>query len=160
MRGSGAAKVAYSHLANPPLVATVTCKHTDTTTRTTIRSNGFLNHLTSISPLGETGDTLSHSNWSDNTPVAGQQFDCAFDDIGNRQTATRDGRQATYSPNSLNQYTSRTGPGYVNVLGTATNDATGRLILSVTSKPATARRLAFDSRSRPDGAGLRAVGAR
>lgn len=78
--------------------------------------------------------TSGKKYWSDNTPVAGQQFDYAFDDIGNRQTTTRDGRQATYSPNTLNQYTSRTVPGFVNVLGTATNTAT----VSLWSKDSTA----------------------
>jgi len=68
--------------------------------------------------------TSGRKYWSDGTPVAGQQFDYAFDDIGNRQTTTRDGRQATYTPNTLNQYTNRTVPGFVNVLGTATNTAT------------------------------------
>ena len=37
---------------------------------------------------------------------------------------TNDTRQADYSANTLNQYTSRTVPGYVNILGTATNTAT------------------------------------
>src|ERR1041385_964416 len=68
--------------------------------------------------------------WSDNTPVAGQQFEYAFDDIGNR-TSTREGgdahgrnlRPASYSANNLNQYTSRDIPGYVNILGSATNTA-------------------------------------
>lgn len=35
-----------------------------------------------------------------------------------------DTRLATYTPITLNQITSRTVPGYVNVLGTATNTAT------------------------------------
>jgi len=39
-----------------------------------------------------------------------------------------------------------------------TGDATGRLILSPASRPVTAGRLALDSRSRHDGAGLRAFG--
>ena len=68
--------------------------------------------------------TSGRKYWSDGAPVAGQQFDYAFDDIGNRQTTARDLRQASYSVNSLNQYTSRTVPGFVNVLGTATNTAT------------------------------------
>ncbi|MCO5053478.1 MAG: RHS repeat-associated core domain-containing protein [Verrucomicrobiae bacterium] len=68
--------------------------------------------------------TSGKKYWSDSTPVAGQQFDYAFDDIGNRQTTTRDLRQASYSVNNLNQYASRTVPGFVNVLGTATNTAT------------------------------------
>jgi len=54
----------------------------------------------------------------------GQQFGSGFDDIGNRQSTTRDTRQASYSANNLNQHTSRDVPGFVNVLGTATNTAT------------------------------------
>lgn len=78
--------------------------------------------------------TSGKKYWSDGSTVAGQQFDYTFDDIGNRKTTTRDTRSATYSPNDLNQYTSRTVPGYVNVLGTATNTAT----VSLWSKESTA----------------------
>jgi RHS repeat-associated protein len=69
--------------------------------------------------------TSGKKYWSDGTPVAGQQFDYAFDDIGNRQTTTRDGRQATYTPNSLNQYTSRTVPGGVGGLLAITDASQG-----------------------------------
>jgi len=56
--------------------------------------------------------------WLDGNPVAGQQFEYAFDDIGNR-TSTKEGgdstgadlRSATYGANALNQYTNRTVPG-------------------------------------------------
>ncbi|HEU5072417.1 MAG TPA: type IV secretion protein Rhs, partial [Verrucomicrobiae bacterium] len=68
--------------------------------------------------------TSGKKYWSDGTAVAGQQFDYAFDDIGNRQSTTRDTRTASYTANLLNQYSSRTVPGYVNVLGEATNAAT------------------------------------
>ncbi|NMC81661.1 MAG: RHS repeat-associated core domain-containing protein, partial [Armatimonadetes bacterium] len=68
--------------------------------------------------------TAGRKYFSDGTPVAGQQFDYAFDDIGNRQTTMRDTRQEFYTNNLLNQITGRTVPGYVNVLGTATNTAT------------------------------------
>jgi YD repeat-containing protein len=62
--------------------------------------------------------------WNDHTPVAGQQFEYGHDDIGNR-THTRTGgdesganlRQANYTRNLLNQYSSRTVPGYADVLG-------------------------------------------
>jgi RHS repeat-associated protein len=62
--------------------------------------------------------------WSDGTPVAGQQFEYTFDDIGNR-TATKAGgdssggslRSATYGANSLNQYTNRTVPTGFDILG-------------------------------------------
>ena len=55
----------------------------------------------------------------------------AFDDIGNR-TATKAGgdqyggnlRNASYTPNSLNQYTSRTVPGYLDIIGSAATNAT------------------------------------
>jgi RHS repeat-associated protein len=64
--------------------------------------------------------------WSDGTPVAGQQFEYAFDDIGNR-TGTKAGgdengaglRSAAYSANDLNQYTSRDVPGFLDIIGLA-----------------------------------------
>lgn len=69
--------------------------------------------------------------WSDGTPVASQQFEYSFDDIGNRTSARFGGdqagnnlRSASYTPNTLNQYTSRTVPGYVEVSGSASNTAT------------------------------------
>ena len=71
--------------------------------------------------------------WPDQTPVAGQQFEYTYDDIGNR-TATKAGgdqnganlRSASYSANNLNQYTNRTVPGAVDVMGVgfATNAVT------------------------------------
>jgi RHS repeat-associated protein len=69
--------------------------------------------------------------WNDGTPVSGQQFEYGHDDIGNR-TETRMGgdsqgqglRAATYSSNERNQYTSRTVPGAVDVLGVAHGQST------------------------------------
>jgi YD repeat-containing protein len=69
--------------------------------------------------------------WSDWTPVAGQQFEYGFDDIGNR-TGTKAGgdstganlRVASYTNNSLNQITSRDVPAYLNVIGAASATAT------------------------------------
>ena len=71
--------------------------------------------------------------WSDQTPVAGQQFEYTHDDIGNR-TATKAGgdqnganlRSANYWREFLNQYTNRDVPGAVDVmgLGFATNTVT------------------------------------
>jgi RHS repeat-associated protein len=62
--------------------------------------------------------------WSDQSPVAGQQFEYALDDIGNR-TQTKAGgdqsgaglRPANYAANTLNQYTSRDVPGAVDIMG-------------------------------------------
>jgi RHS repeat-associated protein len=69
--------------------------------------------------------------WADGTPVAGQQFTYNFDNIGNRTQAQFDGdatgsnlRTASYTVNNLNEYTSRTVPGYVEVFGLANSNAT------------------------------------
>jgi RHS repeat-associated protein len=66
--------------------------------------------------------------WADNTPVAGQQYEYDFDDIGNRKSTTSNAKPETrnslYTANLLNQYTSRTVPGYADVLGTAHSNAT------------------------------------
>lgn len=64
--------------------------------------------------------------WADWTPVAGQQFVYAFDDIGNR-TSTQTGgddtgnnlRLANYTVNSVNQYTRRDVPSFLDILGIA-----------------------------------------
>ncbi|MBX3410799.1 MAG: hypothetical protein KF859_13055 [Phycisphaeraceae bacterium] len=69
-----------------------------------------------LPPAGPDGDIL----------MPGQQFEYTFDHIGNR-TQTKSGgdsagqnlRTATYTPNLLNQYTSRTVPGTVDIMGFA-----------------------------------------
>ena len=77
--------------------------------------------------------TSGHKHWYDNSVAAGQQFDYAFDTIGNRQTTWEGGdangsnqRQANYTNNVLNQITSRDVPGYIEVQGAsiATNTVT------------------------------------
>jgi YD repeat-containing protein len=69
--------------------------------------------------------------WSDWTPVAGQQFEYGFDDIGNRNSTKTGGdstganlRSASYTNNTLNQITGRDVPAYLNVIGAATATAT------------------------------------
>ncbi|MBI2927417.1 MAG: hypothetical protein HYY24_17105 [Verrucomicrobia bacterium] len=64
--------------------------------------------------------------WNDHTPVPGQQNEYTFDDIGNRRATKAGGdaggaalRTASYTPNLLNQYTSRTVPGGFDVIGIA-----------------------------------------
>ncbi len=80
-------------------------------------------------PLGQVASGKKY--WSDWTPVAGQQFEYVFDDIGNR-TSTKAGgdstganlRSATYTANNLNQYTSRDVPGTMDIIGVANAAAT------------------------------------
>jgi len=69
--------------------------------------------------------------WSDNSPVAGQQFEYAFDDIGNRRVAASGGDQwganlrcENYTVNNLNQQTQRTVPGGIDIIGAANSNGT------------------------------------
>ncbi len=64
--------------------------------------------------------------WNDGTPVAGQQYQYAFDTIGNRTQTWSGGdtnglnlRVANYTVNSLNQYTQRGVPGTNDIVGVA-----------------------------------------
>ncbi len=69
--------------------------------------------------------------WGDGTPVAGQDFAYAFDEIGNRQsTGGRASSVSTYANNRLNQITNRSVAPYVDVLGVAnrTTNVTVRVI--------------------------------
>jgi RHS repeat-associated protein len=84
--------------------------------------------------------TSGRKYWANGTAVLGQQFDYTFDDIGNRKTAVTGGnewgsnqRYQNYTANTLNQYTQRTVPGYVDVLGSASTGAT----VTVNYQPAT-----------------------
>src|SRR5207249_3101908 len=68
--------------------------------------------------------TSGHKFFPDESPVAGQQFDYAFDTIGNRRQTLAGGdqnggnqRSASYTANNLNQYTQRTVPGYADIMG-------------------------------------------
>jgi RHS repeat-associated protein len=64
--------------------------------------------------------------WVDWTPVAGQQFEYAYDNIGNRLSAMTGGNEAgsalrslAYTANALNQYTAITNPPYASIIGAA-----------------------------------------
>lgn len=71
------------------------------------------------------GQTWQGSNPSDSSnPVAARNFGYAFDNIGNRASASVDGTADTYSANNLNQYTSRGHYPGVTVTGLAPASAT------------------------------------
>jgi RHS repeat-associated protein len=109
---SGLAPIAFSYLYND---ANQRIRRTDPDASAWAYDYDSLGQLTS-----------GKRQWQDHTPVAGQQFEYAFDDIGNR-TSTKAGgdsggaalRAAAYSANSLNQYTSRDVPPYAEVQGIA-----------------------------------------
>ena len=94
-------------------------------------SIGGIQALFSYDALGQL--TSANRTWwlAGNRSVAGQQFEYGHDDIGNRRWAASGGnewgknlRMEHYTPNGLNQYTKRTVPGWINVIGAATNTAT------------------------------------
>ena len=68
------------------------------------------------------------------TPFPGQEFGYSFDAIGNRLTASVSGRTSTYTASAVNEYESRTVPGYVNILGEAASDATVTVNGAVTER--------------------------
>jgi RHS repeat-associated protein len=78
------------------------------------------------------GQVTSGKNyWPDGTPVAGQQFEYTFDDIGNRRQTKAGGnesgaglRPAQYTNNLLNQITFRDVPGTNDITGIAHASAT------------------------------------
>ncbi len=97
--------------------------------RTAITNADASRWLFGYDSLGQV--TNGTKRWNDGSAVLGQQFGYLFDDIGNRKNAVSGGdadgqhlRLQTYSANSLNQYTSRSVPGYLDILGSATNTAT------------------------------------
>jgi RHS repeat-associated protein len=78
--------------------------------------------------------TSGQKYWSDGSAVGGQQFDYAFDTIGNRQSITANGNTGTYTANSLNQYTQRSVPGCVWEIGNAASNATVTVNLQPTGR--------------------------
>ena len=77
--------------------------------------------------------TSGQKKWADGSLVSGQQFGYNFDTIGNRQSVVHNSQPEIYTANALNQYTRRTVPGTVDILGTADSNAT----VTVNNQPTT-----------------------
>ncbi|MEW6155861.1 MAG: RHS repeat domain-containing protein [Verrucomicrobiota bacterium] len=84
-------------------------------TRATLADGSFW--IYSYDALGQV--TSGKKYWPDGTPVAGQQFEYAFDDENGGNL-----RSASYTANNLNQYSSRGMPNAVDILGIADSAAT------------------------------------
>src|SRR5262249_45890415 len=104
-------------------------KYNEANQRTAVTNSDASFWIYAYDPLGQV--TSGKRYWPDGTPVAGQQFEYTFDDIGNRKTTGAGGdnnganlRTSTYGANSLNQYTNRTVPGFFQTLGSANSNAT------------------------------------
>lgn len=96
-------------------------------TRATLQDSSYWSY--GYDSLGQVTSGIHH--WSDTSPVAGQQFAYTFDHIGNRAQSQSGGDQwgvnrrfSDYTPNQLNQYTSRKVPGSADIIGTAHASAT------------------------------------
>ncbi|HCE42360.1 MAG TPA: hypothetical protein DET40_02285 [Lentisphaeria bacterium] len=63
--------------------------------------------------------TAAHKYNAGGVLVPGQQFDYAFDTIGNRKVEKRNGGTFEYNANNVNQYLQRTVPGTISVSGSA-----------------------------------------
>ena len=81
------------------------------------------------------GEVISGKRyWSNGSPVVGQQFEYAYDDIGNRISTNTNGQPASYTANNLNQYTERQVPRNFAVVGSANPTATVTVDGSATSR--------------------------
>src|SRR5205823_12301650 len=99
-------------------------QYNDANQRTRVALNDGSFWIYQYDTLGQVKSGKKYFN--NNTPVPGQQFEYGFDEIGNRASSKAGGdqsgaalRSASYSVNSINQYTSRTVPNALNVLGIA-----------------------------------------
>jgi RHS repeat-associated protein len=72
---------------------------------------------------GEVTSGIREKTAIPNTAVPGWSHGYSFDEIGNRLSTTTNGRASTYTPNSLNQLTSRSVPRAFDVIGKATATA-------------------------------------
>ena len=119
---------AISSVASGTSVVNFQYQYNSANQRTAVTNVDSTYWLYGCDSLGQV--TNGVKKWGDNTVVAGQQFGYGFDTIGNRKTTLAGGdqnganqRQASYGANSLNEYTSRTVPGAVDVIGSVTNTA-------------------------------------
>jgi RHS repeat-associated protein len=134
-----------SSVAGSTTVASFAYPYNTAGQRTSVTNSDGTYWVYSYDNLGQV--TAGNKYWSDGTAVTGQQFSYAFDDIGNRTSTAVGGdenganlRSATYGANTLNQYTNRTVPGYVNVIGSAGTSAVVTVWGSDGSYSATSRK--------------------
>ena len=73
---------------------------------------------------GEVTSGIREKTAAPNTAVPGWNHGYSFDEIGNRLGTTTNGRASTYTPNNLNQITTRTVPRAFDVIGKAATTAT------------------------------------
>jgi len=119
---------ATSSVPSAAAVVSFAYQHNSANQRTAVTGNDGSYWTHGYDPLGQV--TNGVKRWGDNSLVAGDQFQYAFDPIGNRLSTDAGGdqngnnlRHATYSANNLNQYAARTVPGYAELSGSAAANA-------------------------------------
>lgn len=127
-------------IVNTPSVATAlshayTYNAANQRTRATREDNAYWSYA--YDPLGQV--TTGSKYLANDTAALGLDFGYSYDDIGNRKTATTNAQVSTYVPNALNQYTQRTVPGAIDVLGAASPTATVTVALDTGTPQATTR---------------------
>ncbi|MDI1248810.1 MAG: type IV secretion protein Rhs [Lacunisphaera sp.] len=112
---------AIGHQPSVPSVQSVAYEYNSANqrTRATREDNRYWDY--GYDALGQV--TSAVKKLANGVPSLGASYDYTYDDIGNRKTATANAHLSTFSSNTLNQYSNRTVPGFVDVLGTAVTDA-------------------------------------
>ena len=73
----------------------------------------------------QTADRYWGANLNDTSdPVSGQSFAYSYDNIGNQTASLRENEEMDYTANNLNQYTQRTIPDGIDILGSAETNST------------------------------------
>jgi hypothetical protein len=123
------ASISSSSSSSSPISFNYQYNNANQRSRVTLADGSYW--LFAYDPIGQV--ISGHKFWSDGSPAAGQVFDYWFDTIGNRTQTLAGGDQnglnqrvSSYTANNLNQYTQRTVPRAVDVMGVsyATNTVT------------------------------------
>ena len=104
-------------------------------TKATREDSAYWNY--SYDTLGQVTAGKKYS--STDALLPGYDYAWSYDDIGNRKTATTNSQISKFTADLLNQYSSRTVPGVVDVSGAAAVDATVTVSLNNTVPQATTR---------------------
>jgi len=110
-------------LAGTPVSSTYTYNTANQRTQHTLENGEYWDY--SYDDLGQV--TGGAKKLSGGTTIPGLDYSYAFDEIGNRETASSNlspANDGTYTADALNQYSQRSVPRFVDILGTADPSAT------------------------------------
>lgn len=118
--------VIHTPASGSPSSSTYVYNNLSKRTRATREDNSYWSYA--YNDHGEV--TVGKKYWSDDSFVSGQQTEYLYDNAGNRTSVKAGGdqvglnlRTSIFTPNSLNQYSQRTVPDVIDVIGTANSGA-------------------------------------